>query len=361
MRLSLLLTVGLPAILLLSACGQDVEQSKPRYLGIDTLLAERSDNYRVERLFVGRVEAAQRADIGFEFPGKIAAVLVKDGDPVRAGDVLAEMDRRFLEAEGRGLAAQLKQADADLGLAESSLKRQLALRQQGFAAEQKLDELRAQQQSLEASTERLLASQQANALRVEKSRLIAPFDGVVSLRYRDVGAVVSEGAPVIQLLESSRLEVLVGVPVRMVNGLQLGQILDIRINGMTYPAELLTVSQDLNMATRTVLLRFGLPDSAVRDGELAVVSLAETLPAEGYWLPAESLIEGMRGLWNVYALSGEMEGLYRIEAIAVQVIHVEDDRVFVQGPLAGRQIVQGGLHRVVPGQQVLMAEPVVTR
>ena len=351
----------LAVMLLLSACGQDTEQSGPRYLGVDVLIAEPSDNYRVERLFVGRVEAAQRADIGFEFPGKVAAIRVNDGDPVRQGEVLAEMDRQFLDVAGRQLEAQLKQARADLELVESSLKRQQTLRQKGFAAEQQLDELRAQRVSLQASIERLQAGQQANALRIEKSRLVAPFDGVVSQRYRDVGAVVTEGMPLIQLLESSRLEVLVGVPVRMVNDLEVGGLFDIRVNGMSYPGELLTISQDLNMATRTVLLRFALPDSPVRDGELAVVRLAETLVAEGYWLPAESLVEGMRGLWNIYALSDEVDGLYRIEAMTVQVIHVADDRVYVQGSLAGRKIVQGGLHRVVPGQQVQMAEPVVTR
>jgi hypothetical protein len=79
----------------------------------------------------------------------------------------------------------------------------------------------------------------------------------------------------------------------------------------------------------------------------------------GVWLPLSALTEGVRGLWQAYALApladarpGVVAG-QRVTPLPVEVLHYDGDRAYVRGPFAhGTPVVAGGLHRVVPGQLV---------
>ena len=336
----------------LVACTDEPPVAEQRVLQVATLSPQWSDSYQLQRRFVGRVAAAQSVDIGFEQGGKVANIAANQGDAVASGEVLAKLDSRFLLVEKKELQASLREARARLKLVNSSLKRQKSLKQQGFSAEQKLDELGAEAQVLLATIDRLQASLGANQLRLEKAVLVAPYAGVISQRFIDQGAVVAAGTPLFTLLESGRLEVIVGVPVAMAKALQPGTEYDLSVGDQVYAATLLAVASDLNAITRTVKLRFELPVQSPRDGELALLRLSQQVPEPGYWLPVTALIDGMRGLWNSYALEPVGDGQFRVAAVNIQVLHVEQDRVYVAGDLADRSVVASGLHRIAPGQIV---------
>jgi RND family efflux transporter MFP subunit len=315
-------------------------------------MPELSGSYQLQRQFVGRVNAAQRVDVGFEQGGKIDQMLANEGDAIIAGQPLARLDDRFLQVERKELEARQAELQARLQLVRSSLKRQQSLQKQGFSAEQQLDELQAEQDVLLASAQRLQAGLGSNQLQLEKSTLVAPYDGVVSHRYLDQGAVAAAGMPVFQLLESGHLEVVVGVPVTMTAGLVIGDDYAISIGPDTFAAKLLAVGSDLDAITRTVKLRLALPAQAPRDGELALLKLSESRHEAGFWLPVSALTDGMRGLWNCYVLEDVGDGRYRIAAVNAQVLHVDQERVYVAADLEGKRVVSRGLHRVAPGQIV---------
>jgi RND family efflux transporter MFP subunit len=339
----------------LVACQGAPEAVAPRAISVSSFFPQRSAEFQVQRRVVGRVVAAQRVDIGFEQGGKIDRILVDQGDSVLAGQQLALLDQRLLEVAGKELQAQMREARARLALVVSSLKRQQSLKKQGFSAEQQLDELAAEKRALSAGIERLNASLDANRLQLEKAALVAPYDGVVSQRFEDEGAVVGAGGPVLQLLESKQLEGVFGVPVNMANGLEIGRDYPVTVGTDTLQATLLAVGSDLNAITRTVKLRFSLPEVNLRDGELALLVLTRKYKETGYWLPVSALADGVRGLWNSYVLEPVGENQYRVEAINVGVLHVEEDRVYVSAEFNDKQVIAAGLHRVVPGQIVSSA------
>ena len=327
-----------------------------RVISVATLSPELSTEFQVQRRVVGRVEAAQRVDIGFEQGGKIDSILVDQGEEVAAGQKLASLDKRLLEVAGKELEAQLRETRARLDLVLSSLRRQQSLKKQGFSAEQQLDELAAEKQALLAGIERLGAGLDANRLQLEKAELMAPYDGVISHRFEDEGAVIGAGGPVLQLLEAGQLEVVFGVPVDMARDIEHGNTYPVTVGDDTFQANLIAVGSDLNAITRTVKLRFTLPDDAsLRDGELALLMLSREVPEAGYWLPVSALADGVRGLWNSYVLEPLDNDQYRVQAINVGVLHVEADRVYVSADFEGKQVIATGLHRVVPGQVVSSA------
>jgi hypothetical protein len=92
----------------------------------------------------------------------------------------------------------------------------------------------------------------------------------------------------------------------------------------------------------------------LRDGDLVDVLIPREIAEAGFWLPRSALTESVRGLWATYALEPtDTADVYLVARRQLEILHQSGDRLFVRGAVQdGEQIVQGGLHRIVPGQRV---------
>ena len=330
--------------------------------------------YHVERRFSGSVQVKQNAAIGFEQSGKVASLYFDEGDQVQQGDLLAAQDTELLQMEREELKAQFSEIEAELNLTRNNLKRLTQLKQSGFTSTQSIDELEARQKVLLASRLRVKAALDANQIRIEKANLYAPFSARISQRLQDSGSVVNAGVPVFQLLQSGNSEVKIGVPVRLLDtilqqqagGPKLGKEtgkkdgLVLEIDGLTYPTTLLAAGAEVHPVTRTVALRFSLPESTrLVNGQMAYLTVAEHHQAQGFWLPLTALTDGVRGMWNLYTLQPETESsvdglkLYTLQSRNITVLHATQEMAYVSGALAdGERVLTAGLQRLVPGQKV---------
>jgi RND family efflux transporter MFP subunit len=331
-------------------------------LGVEALRAEPADGYALRRVFAGRVEASRSGSLGFERAGLLAEVLVKEGDVVAAGQVLARLDTALLEAGRRELAAALAAAEADLALAESTLERHLASVEDGAVTRQSLDEARERARAARAGAELERARIASLDLDLSKSELRAPFAGTVVRRAEDEGRVLAAGAPVVALQEAAAPEIRVGLAGPLVDSMTPGGEYRFAWRGERFDARLRALLPLRAAGARTLDALFVPldPPAGLRPGELVELVLSERVPEPGLWLPLSALAEGARGLWRVYALeplsATRPNGLvadHRIAPVAVEVIYQEGDRVYVRGPLRrDGLLVRGGLQRVVPGQLV---------
>ena len=148
-----------------------------------TLVAE--TGYQVPRLFTGQVEAARSSAVGFELDGLVAGIAVEEGDRVTAGQVLATLDSARLQARRAELAAALESASARLALARITHRRIAGLVEHKHASAQELDEARENQRALQAEVALARARLDSIAVELDKSRLTAPFDAVVTRRMVD--------------------------------------------------------------------------------------------------------------------------------------------------------------------------------
>ncbi|GDY25202.1 RND transporter MFP subunit [Agarivorans sp. Toyoura001] len=313
-----------------------------------------SDNYAVERQFVGQVIAKQRADIGFELAGKISNIYVDEGERVEQGAILMQLDTELLEIEYIDLQAQLQQLAADASLVKANLKRVKSLNDDGYASAQNVDELVAQQKSLWANKARIDASIKANRTRIEKSTLVAPYSGIIDRRTVSEGAVVGASQPVLTVLQKGANEVKVGVPVRLLEQVDMVKPKSVTVAKRHYAVDLVAAGGQVDPVTRTVQLRFALPDNDnLVSGQLAYLNVVETVEEPGYWIPVTAITDGIRGLWNVYAIVAQSDGHFKLERRDVSVRYATEDQAFVRGALqAGEAIVATGMHRYVPGQTV---------
>ena len=339
-----------------------VDQTEARrILTVDTRPATLRQGFTITRSFVGRIEAARNSRLGFELGGLIAAIYTDDGDTVEAGQMVARLDTARLLVKRAELVAARQEAEASLALAESTYARTNEARSLNAVSEQQLDEAL---RTVRATVNRIRAQIDSIDVDIDKSTLRSPYAGTVTNRGVDEGAVVSPGQPIVQILETGRMEIRVGLSPRAARNIVPGDQFDVSVDGRLQTALVQSVLPDIARDSRTVEAVLTLQDSSeiFAHGRLVRVHLSETLLEPGFWLPRSALAESTRGLWSTYvATPGRGDGtIHTVTRRDLHIIHNEEDNVYVQGILNdGDQIVTGGLHRIVPNQRVYVAvEPV---
>ncbi|MEZ8826528.1 efflux RND transporter periplasmic adaptor subunit [Vibrio amylolyticus] len=354
---SLSLTVS--AMLLLSACSevQTAEAPSRTLLTVESQPVIEQQSYSVGREYVGVINSAQRANLGFELSGKVSDIYVDVGQTVTKGQKLVTLDTQLLGSELKELQAQLDEVKAQQKLTETNLNRQHALKKKGYSSDSEIDALVSQKDALAANLLRIQSAVEANRLKLKKSTIRAPYDGIVSKRFVSLGDVVGVGTSTFSLLSTSGKEAVIGVNSRDLKDIQAQDEFVIRVRNQEYSARLISKASNIDANSRSISLRFLLDETnSVLDGELAYLTFDKHYPEQGFWLPTTALIDGIRGTWNIYALNST-DGENQVERRVVNVLFANNESVYVKGALNnGDQVITSGLHKVVPGQSVSVAK-----
>jgi RND family efflux transporter MFP subunit len=313
---------------------------------------EMQSHYTVERRFTGQIEAPRSASLSFEQGGTLASVLVDDGDQVTEGQILAELDDRSLRADVERLQAARKALRSQLELAAATDKRQTQLRQSGYISAQLADQARIAVDEIRARITETEAAIRIAQIRLEKSKITAPFSGAVNRQLIDAGNTVAGGQTVVSMVESSQPVFRVGVDPQLSESITPGNALQVSISGHTYNATVIAVLPQVDAATRTRVIRATVADAPVLAfGLTGQAVFTQLVSADGAWVPLVALEDGVRGLWTINTLSDDQPPVVQMEA--VEVIHADTDRAYVRGTFANKaRFVTDGVHRVVAGQTV---------
>jgi RND family efflux transporter MFP subunit len=252
----------------------------------------------------GRLEAYAQAQLFARVSGYVRAWKADIGTPVKAGQLLAEIDAPDLDQ-------QIMQAKADVASAQSNLVLSNANLQRGqsLIASAAISKLDLEQRTADAATKAsIVKSQQANLdrlLALEKyKRIVAPFDGIVTARATDVGALINAGAggaPLFVVSDTARLRAFVNVPQAFVPAIKVGA--KARLTVPEYPNRIFTATveasaQAVDAATGTTRMQL-LVDNAsgeLMTGAFANVTLDLASPDAAISVPASALIFDQSGL-----------------------------------------------------------------
>jgi len=334
-----------------------VALTEPTYsknpLTVETTTFQIQDGYQRSVSYLGLVVAGRKANLAFEIPGRIASLPHRQGSPVKAGGVIAYLDTASLKARHRATSAELKQAESELELAHIKSQRQKDLQASGAVSKEAFDETRLRATALTARVEAVNARLASIEIELDKSRLLAPYDGIIADHYVYEGTVINPGAPVVRLIETTRQEAHIGVAPARAAELVPGSTYRLVLRGDSFESELLSVRPDVDPLTRSAIAVFAIPtDIHGLDGEPVTLELQESIPLAGGWVPISALLEGQRGLWTVLKLDMKDEREITVRE-AVQVIDIQGERAYVMGTLTnGAQIVASGTHRITPGSPV---------
>lgn len=361
-----LLSLAFILLYLLASCSDQQSVARAHYHQVQAEPIAVVESYTAKGAFPGRVEAPQRFDIGFDAQGKVIEVNVNAGDKIEQGQVLARLDTSLLEAERSSVIAERKESEARLKLIGIDLKRQGELRRQGFASDQKIDELLAEQDALRAILDRIAASLVSVEERLEKTVIRAPFTGRIATRFVDPGEVVHVGAAIVRLLQGGSIELHVGIPVKLARHLKAGAIETVVIEDHSIEVPIISINSAVSTATQTIIVKLLLPeiiaDELVFDGQIARLVIDEQRDVSGVWIPTDSLVGSVRGTWNMFVLqkndqvTTEDSPLYKIVRRKINVVYMQGENTFVEGAFSsGELMLTAGLHRVAPGQLVTLS------
>jgi len=393
------------------------------FTSVKPFIVAESGNH-IFRTFTGTLKATQASDLGFNRIGTITSVQVDQGDRVKKGDVLAQLDTKQLNADIAILKAQRKVAEAKLSelvagprkqkiaSVRSSLKEQETLRDQAKlnsdrqvrllrenatarqdadnarkayeaaqnrvdSAKQTLGELLAgtrseQLAAQEALIEQLDANVDSVKVKIAESQLVAPFDGMISVRNVDDGAIVLPGAVVLRLIESKQPEAWVGLPANLVASLTADRTFTLESDSRKWAAEFASALPELDQMTRTQTAIFkikadvaeGSTSSFPPLGQIVRLEVPVNSNSDGLWIPRSALVQSDEGTWAVFEIEpveGDSERL-TVARKNVSVERVDSDRVLVAGDISiGDSIVAKGVHRLTPGQNVRLADVAVKK
>ncbi len=349
-----LIAAGTAALHVRASLAPEARANPPITVQVETV--DLISSYRTEETFVGRVEPARQTLLGFELSGLVTLIAVDEGDKVKTGELVAQLDTDKLLASRDALRAERKEVKARRDLASATLMRQRELRSEGWQTEQRYDEARFSVSALTAAIERLDAAIEAIDIDIDKSSIFAPFDGVIGARLLDEGAVPAAGAPLVNVLENGRRRARVGVSVDAASDLKVGSSQRVLVSGRDQSARIIALRPDLHEQTRTLTVILELEDEIeVPFGELVELAIDREVESEGAWVPIGSMNEGKKGVWTVLTVQ-MIDGDLRVQREAVEVLHVDAERAFVRGTLEDNDLVIiGGTNRIVPGQVVLVS------
>jgi RND family efflux transporter MFP subunit len=399
---------------------QDTEETPViSILPVKTQRIETVKSYQVLQTYTGEVAALRASELGFERAGRVIWLKVDRGDRVAEGTPLAKLDTSDLETQRQELVARRAQAMAVLEelkagprpqriaaaraqvrnleellqLEEIKRSRRKNLYTQGAISQEQYDEVafnaNALSERLAAARSELdellagtrieqIAAQQAVVkqldasisqieITIAKSTIKAPFSGTIAARRLDEGTVVNAAQPVVRLVENAKPEVEIGVPVEFTTQIKPGSRQTVQVGQQTYQARVTSILPEVNPATRTRTVVLTIEDlypesASILPGQIARLTIEQTVPTTGYWLPITALVRGERGLWSSYALSKaenspEQTKSYRVERRDVEVLHTQGNRVLVRGTLRSNDmVIVDGTQRIVPGQLVRPVE-----
>jgi RND family efflux transporter MFP subunit len=301
---------------------------------LEILEVKLMDSYMITREFPGKLLPAQQSNLAFEIPGKINVINVDIGDTVRKGQILAELDDR--EA-----TAQLKQAKARYDLALQILNRYKDLRSEGHISIQDLDN---------ANSEELIAKSQYEFFKVklEQTKLIAPFDGVIQNRYLDTGSVINGGIPILEILGSKNVEAHISIPLKFIDKLIIGNFYDFTIGNKKSKGvlERLAPMTPGGSDNRLAIFNF---DAFFDPGSIAELKLSLNVEGRGTWVPIKSLSQSEQGIWAIYTINEEKVVVRDL----VEIIYFEDEYAYVDGTLNdGDLIILGGAQKIIEGKSI---------
>lgn len=371
---------------IIAAEAHEQERALPRVEVIE--VARSSDKSAIE--LPGNIEAFTEAPILARADGYIQRRIVDIGDPVRGGQPLAEIEAPETDEQIRQANAALQQArsavdqavanfergKADEDLARVTAERWSALAGKGVVSRQENDRYQAEYRALVAARQALdkavavqksnVAAAEANLARLDKIqsyRLVrAPFDGVITLRNVDVGALVNSGNTLLfRIAQIGTLRTYVNVPQSNTSAVRVGLAATLSVSnlpGRQFAGTVARTANALDSASRTLLVEVHVPnpDRALLPGMFARVDLASGSSNAPLQIPSDALIARGKGAEVAVVRADHTVHLQKVE-----VGRDYGDRLDVIGGLrVGDIIIPNPTDVVREGlqvQPVLVAEP----
>ena len=295
------------------------------------------------RIIAGTTEADTVTELAFEVGGRLVELDAGLGDSVAAGAVIGVLDDEPYRLAAISARGQLDQAEARVVEIESQFERIEDIYSKGYVSKAEFDTALANLESARANV-RIMKTQHELALRdLERTQLISPIDGTITVKYVETYTDVKAGQAVVQISALGRLKVNASVPETLLRDLSVGDAVAVSFpdrDSPPTPGKITEIgARAANTNTFPVVVMLDQPVVDLPAGAAAEVtfSFATAATGEAFMLPITAVLptgQDRTGTIFVYDPDGR-----RVQARAVEILDVEGNRLEVSGQIDTGDIV----------------------
>lgn len=312
-----------------------------------TSIVARQEQWPTTISIIGTVEAVHGVTVSADLPGTVARITFDSGQPVRAGDVLVELDTRQERA-------QLAALEAQRDLAKVNYARMQQLVNEGVISRMEYDQASAQQRQTEANVAEIRAT-------IERKTIRAPFSGILGIRKVNLGQYLAAGNPIVALQSLNPIYVDFGVPQQTAGQVRRGRSLRITSDdfaGQTFTGRVTALDSVVDETTRNVQIQATLsnPEGKLRPGMFVQVGVGLGANRSVITLPASAISYAPYGdsVFVITDLQDKSGRTYR--GVRQQFVKVDGSRgdqvAIVSGVKAGDEVVSSGVFKLRNGAAV---------
>ena len=287
---------------------------------------------------IGTLLSNEAVTVSSEIPGRLKEIHFQEGQPVEQGAPLFTLDDSVYRA-------QLDDAEAKLKLAEQTNKRTSTLFSNKYATAQSADEAVS---NLAVST----AATELARVQLEKTRIVAPFSGIVGLRHVSDGEYITAGQALVNLEAIDPVKADFRVPEKFLPAIRVGQTIRIKVDAFpdaSFEGKVYAIDPKLDVSGRSLLVRALVPnkDQRLRPGLFARVTVLLQLKEDALTVPEQAIVP-----------QGDSQFVFKIVDGKVKLTKVvtgtrREGRVeIVDGLSAGDEVVTAGQLKIRDGSAV---------
>ena len=311
-----------------------------------------------ELIVRGTVAAAPNQDVKISalVAGRVVSVPVAEGDTVRQGQVVAELDRRPFEDQRRQAVAALDQAKAALDNAKANMDRTDRLFKQGIAAGKEVEDARSQLAAAQAGVEQASAGLDIANRNLERASVTSPISGQVVKRLIAGGEQVDGTAaqPIVEVANLDLVELAANIPAEYLGAVRTGQPVTITAEtfpGRTFEGQLIAIAPAVDPASNSTVARIRIRNSErlLKVGLFAQARIPAEQHRDALVVPASAVTRDTEGP-AVYVLTGDTA-----QRTAVKLgIETPEAVEIVSGVTEGQSVLTSNIHGI--GDKVKVAK-----
>ena len=304
----------------------------------------------------GDLRPIETVDVRARIEGDLTAVYVREGAPVREGQLLAQFEAADQESARQSAIASRAAAQSALSTAEWNLEQGRELLKAGAVPER---DVRAAEQAVASARAQLAAAEsQVRAASTESrdTRVLAPTSGVLERRFIESGEHVARGAQLFTLVRTDALELAATIPARYASNVRTGQITRFTADGRSFEGRVVRVSPTIDPATRsiTVYVQVPNPSGTLKGGTFVSGRVVGRSIPQALVIPGAGVRQAENGSPYVYTIEGEI-----VAQQPVQIGIVDDATGIVEitsGLEEGDRVIVGNVGTLGKGMQVRVVD-----
>ncbi len=254
--------------------------------------------------YTGTIEAIRKINITPDIAGKIAKIYVEEGDRVKEGQLLAELDTRAIRLQLEQAEASLAVAEANFKDAQRNMERMERLKGEKAVSDQQYEKIRLAFESAEAQRQQAKSAVNLARHQLDVSLMEAPFSGIIASKNAEVGDVInpmmgsfSPTSGVLTLMDFSQVKIEIDVSHTDIGRIQKGQSALLQVTALpdeTYKGRVALVNLTADPLTKKfkVEVRVNNPGLVLRPNTFGEVTLEISTHEEALTIPQTAILEG---------------------------------------------------------------------